>query len=150
MIDVLQIKKIREETNAGIADIKEALEEAGGHEKKAKEILTEKGLAKAAKKASRETKAGVVGSYIHATQTSGAIVILSCETDFVARHEEFNKLAHEIAMQICAMNPKNEKELLGQFWIKDESKTIDALIKESIVKFGENIKIEEFKRLAIK
>ncbi len=150
MIDVLQIKKIREATNAGIADIKEALEEARGNEKKAKEILTEKGLAKAAKKASRETKAGIVGSYIHATQTSGAIVILSCETDFVARNDEFGKLAHEIALQICAMSPKNDKELLAQPWIKDEKKTIDGLIKESIVKFGENIKIEEFKRLAIK
>ncbi|MFH0864491.1 MAG: translation elongation factor Ts [Candidatus Gottesmanbacteria bacterium] len=150
MINVDQIKKLREQTGAGIADIKEALEEAKGDEKKALEILKKKGLDKAAKKASRETAAGVVESYIHANKESGAMVVLTCETDFVARNEEFQKLAHEIAMQVCAMNPKDTKELLSQPWIRDEKQTIADIIKSHIAKFGENIKIKEIRKFAIK
>ncbi len=148
-INISQIKKLREETGAGIADIKQALEEAGGKEKKAKELLRKKGLDKASKKSNRETKAGIVESYIHTNKTSGAIIVLTCETDFVARNEEFQKLAHELVMQICALDPQNEKELLKEPWIRDESKTINDLIKEHIAKFGENIKIEDFKRFQV-
>ncbi len=149
MIDVNQIKKLREETEAGIADIKEALEEAKGNEKKAKDILHLKGLDKAGKKAQRETKAGVVETYVHADKGSGAVVVLTCETDFVARNEDFQKLAHELAMQVVAMNPKNEKELLSQPWIRDEKQTIEDLVKSHIAKFGENIKIENFQRFEV-
>ncbi len=149
MINVDQIKKLRNETGAGIADIKEALEEAKGEEKKAKEILHLRGLDKAGKKSERETKAGVVESYIHADKGSGAVVVLACETDFVSRNEEFQKLAHELAMQVVAMNPKNEKELLGQSWIRDEKETIGDLIKSHIAKFGENIKIEDFQKFEV-
>ncbi len=150
MINVDQIKKLREETEAGIADIKEALEEAKGEEKKAKDILHQKGLDKAGKKSQRETKAGVVETYVHADKGSGAVVVLTCETDFVARNEDFQKLAHELAMQVVAMNPKNEKELLSQPWIRDEKQTIEDLVKSHIAKYGENIKIKEFKRFEVK
>lgn len=150
MIDVNLIKKLRVETAAGIADIRKALEDAKGNEKKAKELLKKCGLDKANKKAGRETNAGLVESYIHANCGSGATIVLTCETDFVARNEDFKNLAHEIAMQVCAMNPKDVKELLSQSWIKDESKTIRELIDSHIAKFGENIKIKEIKRLAIR
>ncbi len=150
MINVDQIKKIREETGAGIADIRESLEEAKGDEKKAKEILKQKGLDKAAKKSDRKTGAGLVESYIHANKESGGVVVLSCETDFVARNEEFQKLAHELAMQVCAMDPKDVKSFLAQPWIRDEKQKIEDLVKEGIAKFGENIKIEEIKRFTVK
>ena len=149
MIDLKLLKKLREETSAGISDIKSALEESQGNEKLAKEILHKKGLDKAAKKADRETSAGVVESYVHSNKGSGAMVVLTCETDFVSQNEEFIKLAHEIAMQVTAMDPKDIKALLAMPWIKDEKQTIDNLIKSYIAKFGENIKIKEIKRCSI-
>lgn len=149
MININLLKKLREETSAAISDIKSALEESKGNEKLAKEILHKKGLDKASKKADRETANGVVESYVHNNKNSGAMVVLTCETDFVARNEEFINLAHEIAMQVCAMNPKNVSELLKQDWIKDQSQTIENLIKSKIAKFGENIKIKEIKRCSI-
>jgi elongation factor Ts len=144
-----QIKKLRTQTGAGIMEIRKALEKSGGDPKKAMEILRKQGLMKAAKKAGRKTKAGIVETYIHATRTSGATVVLTSETDFVARTEEFKNLAHEIAMQVCAMNPRDTKELLVQPWIRDETKTIADLISENIAKFGENIKIADFKRFEV-
>lgn len=144
-----QVKKLREKTGAPIIECRNALRQAQGSEKKAIEILRKKGLERAAKKKERETKAGVVASYIHADKTKGATVILSTETDFVARNSDFQKLAYEIAMQVTAMDPKDIKDLSKQNWIRDEKKTIQELIDESIAKFGENIKVEEFKRFSI-
>lgn len=144
-----QIKKLRQKTGAPIMECREALRRAQGELDKASEILRKKGLERAEKKAGRKTKAGIVETYIHATKTSCATVALSSETDFVAKNPEFRELAHEIAMQITAMDPKGEKELLAQPWIKDESKTIGDLIKEKIARFGENIKIEDFKRFEV-
>lgn len=143
MINLDLLKKLRLETSAGIADVRMALEEAKGDEKRAKEILHKRGLDKAAKKSDRQTSAGVVESYIHSDKNSGATVVLKCETDFVSRNEEFIKLAHEIAMQVCAMMPKDIEELLKQPWIKDQGLTIEDLLKSAIAKFGENIKIKE-------
>lgn len=148
-ISIDQIKKLREETGAGVMEIKRALEEASGDAQKAKETLRKYGLVKADKKAGRATQAGIVEAYIHATKTGGATVVLTCETDFVARTEEFQNLAHELAMQICAMNPRSVEELLVQPWIRDESRTIEDLIKEHIGRFGENIKVQEFKRFEV-
>lgn len=149
MIDINLLKKLREETQAGIADIKEALTISKGNEKLAKEILHKKGLDKATKKFNRETSSGVVESYVHSNKTSGAMVVLLCESDFVARNQEFQKLAHEISMQVTAMDPKNVKSLLLMSWIKDEKITIGDLVKSHIAKFGENIKIKEIKRCSI-
>ncbi len=144
-----EVKKLREKTGAPIIECRNALNSAKGDQKKAVEILKKKGLEKAVKKKTRETKAGVVISYIHADKTKGAVVVLSTETDFVARNPDFQKLAHEIAMQVTAMEPKDTKELLKQNWIRDDQKTIQDLIDENIAKFGENIKIEEFKRFSV-
>lgn len=148
-ISAQQIKDLREQTQAGFADCKNALDEANGDMKVATEILRKKGFEKAAKKSDRETGQGLVEAYVHQTGKVGVLVSLLCETDFVARTDEFKKLAHEIAMQIAAMNPKDTKSLLEQEYIRDGSKTIDDLIKETIAKLGENIQLGDFKRSEI-
>ena len=144
-----QIKDLREKTQAGFADCKNALEEAKGDMKKAEEILRKKGFEKAAKKSDRETGQGLVESYVHQTGRVGVLVSLLCETDFVARTDEFKSLAHEVAMQVAAMNPKDTTALLKQEYIRDGSKTISDLVAETIAKLGENIKIGDFKRSEI-
>ena len=146
MADIDQIKKLREETSASIADCRQALDESNGDYKKALAWLKKRGIEKADKKAGRETKAGIVDTYIHHTLTSGATVALTCETDFVARTPEFKNLAHEITQQITATNPDSIQALLDSLWIRDEKKRISDLIKENIAKLGENIEVKEFKR----
>lgn len=101
-----KIKTLREKTGAGVVDVKKALEEAGGDEQKAVEILRAKGHSKALKKADREAKEGVVASYIHSNKKIGVLIQLYCETDFVARNSEFQELAKDIAMHIAAINPQ--------------------------------------------
>lgn len=144
-----QIRKLKEETGAPIIRVKKVLEEVKGDTKEAFRILQKEGFEKAASKEGRETNAGVVETYIHATKSSGATVVLASETDFVSRTPEFGNLAHEIAMQTCAMNPKSKEELLAQPYIRDESKTIGQLIKEHISRFGENIVLVDFKRFEV-
>lgn len=148
-ITLADITKLREETRAGIMDCKKALLQVHGDFSKAKEILKKQGLVTAAKKADRATRAGLIEAYIHAAGSVGVLVKLECETDFVARNEEFKKLAHEIALQIAGMNPKDVLTLLAQDYIRDPEKKIEDLVKETIAKVGENIKISEFARLAI-
>src|SRR4030042_2442543 len=104
-----KIKTLREKTGAGVVDVKKALEEAGGDEQKAVEILRANGHSKAIKKAGREAKEGVIAGYIHSKKKIGVLVQLYCETDFVARNSEFQELAKDIAMHIAAMNPRFAK-----------------------------------------
>lgn len=144
-----QIKQLREETNVSVMECKNALEEAGGDMKKALEILKEKGKAKALKKAGREAKQGLVEAYIHNNGKIGVVLELNCETDFVARNEDFKALAHDIAMHIAAIAPKDKEELLQQPFIKDEKQKIEDLLNGAIAKLGENIRIGEFSRLEI-
>lgn len=148
-ISIDQIKKLRNETGAPIHEIKKALDEANGNETKAREILKKSGFERAAKKAERETKAGRAFSYIHHSGTVGAVIVLLCETDFVARTDEFQNLGREIAMQVASMNPKDVEELLTQDYIRDSGKIIETLIKEVIAKTGENIQIKNFQRLEV-
>lgn len=105
-ISISQIKKLREETNAPLMQCRKALEETGGDFAKAKVILRKKGAEVLQKRAGKETKEGVIASYVHFDNKSGALVEVTCETDFVAKNEEFKKLASEIAMQVTASNPK--------------------------------------------
>lgn len=147
-ISVDEIKKLRQETGAGIADCREALEEANGDMEKAKEVLKKKGLDKASSKGDREVKAGLVEVYSHAGKV-GVMVELLCETDFVAKTEDFKNLAHEISLQIASMNPESVEELTKQEYIRDNSQTIDDLIKGVIGKVGENIQIGRFERIAL-
>jgi len=105
-ITAQMVKELREETGVSMMQCKNALTESGGDQEKAKEILRKKGIAKAEGRSGRDTEEGYVATYIHTTGKLGAIVALSCETDFVARNEDFRALANEIAMQVAAMNPK--------------------------------------------
>lgn len=143
-----EIKQLREETQASIADCRKALEESKDY-KDAIGWLRKHGIEKAEKKAERKTGAGLVESYIHQNGKVGVLVSVLCETDFVARTDEFKNLAHEVAMQIAAMTPKNVETLLKQEYIRDNGRTIQDLIKEMIAKVGENIVIKEFQRFEI-
>ena len=100
----------------------------------------------AEKKSSREVKEGVVASYIHATKKLGSMVEVLCETDFVAHSDPVKELIHNLVMHIAAMNPETVDELLKQPFVKDESRTIDGLIKQVIAKTGENMRVERFAR----
>ena len=157
-ITVGDIKKLRELTGSGILDCRTALEEADGDSTKAQAILREKGLASAAKKATRIAAEGVVESYIHNGNRVGVLLELNCETDFVARTDEFRSLAHDIAMHVAAMDPEtvsakdgedSETSLLNQPFVKDPSKTIQDLVNDSIAKLGENVQIRRFTRFAL-
>ncbi len=188
------VKELREKTGAGVGDCRKALIEAGGNIEKAIDYLREKGIASAAKKSSRTAKEGRIYSYIHTNGKVGAMVEINCETDFVARTDEFENLLKDIAMQIAAMSPlyvkredipqevlDKEREiykaqlkdsgkpenivdkivegkiekyykdvcLLEQAYIKDDSKTVDTIIKEKIAKLGENIIVKRFARFVV-
>ena len=145
-----QIKQLRLKTKAGVLDCRQALEESGGDLAKAEKWLREKGIEAASKKEGRETKHGLVGAYSHHDGTKASLVALACETDFVARTQEFKTLVQEIAMQVTAMTPKDVKALLKQPWIRDESRTIADLLKEMTAKTGENIVLKDFKRVDLK
>ena len=149
MVDIDTLKKLRIETGISIAQCREALEATNSNYEKAKEWLKKQGLEKAEKKSDRETSQGLVESYIHLNGKVGSMVVMLCETDFVARTEDFKHLIHEVAMQVAAMNPKDVDTLLKQEYIRDGSVTINDLIKQTVAKLGENIVVKEFKRLEI-
>ncbi len=164
MVTVDSIRALREETGAGVMDCKRALEAAEGDVARAQDILRQEGIASAAKKSSRETNDGVVESYIHSGGRIGVLVEVNCETDFVARTPEFRELAHNLAMQVAAMDPQHVDEadlpegaevnpqedcLLQQAFIRDPSKTIEDLLKETVGKLGENIRVRRFTRFAL-
>lgn len=144
-----KIKELRQLTGAGIMDAKKAIEEADGDMKKAQEIITAKGLARAESKSEREVNSGKVYCYTHGGGSAAAMVEVACETDFVAKTPEFDALCKEIAMQIVSMNPKDTEELLGMAYIRDSSKTMDQLIKELSGKTGENIRVTRFARFKL-
>lgn len=159
-----QIKTLRKLTGAGIMDCKRALEQASGNLDEAQIVLREKGLSSAEKKASRITEEGLVESYIHSGGRLGAIIEVNCETDFVARTPEFKTLAHDLAMQVAAMAPSyvdstdipedveaspQEVSLLQQPFIKDQTMTVQDILKETISKMGENVKVRRFTRFSL-
>jgi elongation factor Ts len=139
-IDTKDVQRLREETGAGVMDCKRALEQAKNDLERAKTILREKGFERQKEKAGRIATQGVVAAYVHAAK-QGALVELNTETDFVARNEEFRKLAHEIAMHVAGMGTENVDELLDQAYIRDQSKTIRELVTELAAKTGENVQI---------
>lgn len=190
-ISATAVKELRAKTGAGIMDCKEALKENEGDIGQAADWLRQKGISKAEKKSSRETSEGRIGSYIHMGGRVGVLVEINCETDFVAKTDEFNNLVSDVAMQIAAMSPtyvsreevpqevidneiagykaaaieegkpENIAEkiahgkvdkyfksqcLLEQDFIKDDKKTIEDVLKETIAKTGENMRIKRFSR----
>lgn len=142
------IKKLRQDSGAGIADCKEALAKSGGDLEKAKDYLKKKGFEKGASKAMREVRSGIVDVYSHNGKV-GVLVEVLCETDFVARTGDFKLLAHELSLQIASMNPSSVEELLKQVYIRETDMTIDQLIKSVSGKLGENIQIGRFERIAL-
>lgn len=142
------IQKLRDATDAGVMECKKAFEEAKGDFDAAVKLLIERGIAKSAKRADRETGAGVIESYVHNGRI-GVILDLRAETDFVVHSDPFRFLAHELVMQIAAGAPENVEELLAQPYIKDESKPVEHLLKETVAKVGENIRVNKFYRLQI-
>ncbi|MCS6883198.1 MAG: translation elongation factor Ts [Oscillochloridaceae bacterium] len=171
-VSIELVKELRERTGAGIKECKDILEQTGGDLKKAIEILRERGIEAAAKKAAREAREGLIGVYVHYGARVAGLVELNCETDFVARTEDFVTLANNLAQHIVALNPRyisadevtdeavvesglprekfiEESVLLQQPFIKDPSKTIEELIKETIAKLGENIVVRRFVRYEV-
>lgn len=148
------IKELREETGLSFAQIKKALDEASGDKDKARTILSQYSAAQAEKKSDREVAAGAVSAYIHTNGTTGVLLELGCETDFVAKNEEFVALAKDLAMHVCAMAPETvegeeETALLKQAFIKNPELTVEGRIQAAIQKFGENIKVVKFTRYSI-
>lgn len=155
------VKRLRDETGAGMLDCKKALEEANGDFDKAKEILKQKGFEAAAKRAERETAQGLIYSYIHHNDQLGVLLEINCETDFVARTDDFRDLAKKIAIHIAGAAPlyvskedipngdradPKEVALLEQPYVQDESVTIGEMIAEATGKTGENIRVRRFAR----
>ncbi len=163
-VSTTAVKELREKTGAGVMDCKRALVEAGGDDDKAKEILRQQGLARAERKAGRVAAQGVVEAYIHAGGRIGTLVELNCESDFVARTDDFRNLAHDLAMQVAATAPRYLREeevpadakvdpkeacLLLQPVIKDPAVTIQDLLRNAIAKLGENIVVRRFVRFEL-
>ena len=149
MKDIKKIKELRDDTGAGVMEAKEMLEKHDGDIKKAKEELMKKASAKAAKKADRVAGDGLVYSYIHNKGKVGSMLLMACETDFVAKTDDFQKLCKEIAMQICTDEYKDVDEILKSPYMRDESKTIQDLINETLAKVGEKIELKKFIKYTI-
>lgn len=148
-IDMEKIKKLREETGAGILEVKKMLEEVGGDFDKAKEELMKKAISKAEKKSGRIAEDGLVSSYIHNSGKVGSLVLLACETDFVAKTDDFKNLCKEVAMQVCTEDYEDLEGLLGSEYIRDPSKKIIDLVNETTAKVGEKIEIRKFTKFAV-
>ena len=166
-ISASQVKELRQSTGIGIMEAKEVLIEANGDINTAHDILKERGQKFAAKKADRQAEEGVVGVYLHNNKKIAAMIEVFCETDFVAKNEDFIDFAQDLAMQVAAMEPivvniedlkkdedlgdrkKEDVCLMTQKFFKDESKTMQDLTQEMIAKLGENIRIGDFIRYKI-
>lgn len=174
-ITAQMVKELRERTGAGVMDAKRALEAADGDMERAALLLREQGLARAAKKAGRETSQGLVDAYIHGGGRIGALIEVNCETDFVARTQEFRDLVHDLALQVAATAPRyvtpedipaeeldagvqetgsrekfiEQVALMAQPFIKDPSRSVEEVVKEAIARLGENIRVRRFARFEL-
>jgi len=144
-----QIKSLRDKLGAGIMDVKKALEEARGDEKKATKILKKKGLERLKKRSSKAANEGQVFSYVHAGGKIASLIKIVSETDFVSSSSEFQKLGSELAMQVASMNPKDVKTLLTQAYIRDSKKKVKDLVEEVAVKVKEKVEVTKIVRLSI-
>ena len=145
-MDIKKLKTLREETGISLALCKKALEETGQDLEKAKKLLQQWGAQLLLKKAGNATSEGAIFSYVHHNKKIAALVEIVCQTDFVSKNEEFQKLGQEIAMQVASIPAQNIEELINQEYIRDPSKKITDLLNEAALKFGENIKITRFLR----
>ncbi len=146
MLDYEKLKKLRTETGVSFSLCKKALEETNNDMDASKKKLQEWGAKAASKKADRETGQGGIFSYVHHNKKIAALLELQTETDFVSGNDEFQKLGLELAMQIASVPAQTPEEFVKQPYIRDPGKTIDELIKDAILKFGENIRVSRFVR----
>ena len=144
------VKELRDKTGVSVTECKKALQASGGDMGKALEILRARSLEVAAKKQDRTLGAGIVVSYVHPGSQVGAMVLLSCETDFVAKNEEFVALGRDIAMHAAALHPADVAELLKQPFIKNDSTTVAGLLLEATQKFGERIGVGAIEVLSVR
>lgn len=149
-VDVEKIKKLREQTGAGVMDVKRVLEETSGDLEKSEKILMDRGLAKIEKRADKFAGEGLVFSYIHSGAKVGSLLMLGCETDFVAKTEEFQKLGKEVAMQVATEDYADVKSLMDAEYVRDAGKKISDLIGAAVAKLGEKIEIRAFARYSIR
>lgn len=149
MVSASQIKELRDQTGISMSQCKQALEQAGGDLPKALEILRSQGAAIASSKAGRNLGAGRLGSYFHTTGTIGVMVEVACETDFVGKTADFQKLADDLAMHIAGFNPADVAELLAQPHLKDSARTVTQVVNDAIQKLGERIEIVRFARFQV-
>ena len=143
-LNVKDIKNLREETGAGVLEVKQALENSLGDYAKAKEELMKKVGSKAAKKSDRVTKDGLIFAYLHAGGRVGTLIYMACETDFVAKTADFQKLCKEVAMQAATGDYNSVEELLNDEYIREPSKKISDLLNETTAKVGEKIELKKF------
>ena len=163
-ITITTVKELRDQSGAGIMSCRNALLDAEGDIEKALNILRQQSLLQVEKKATRATTQGIVEAYVHAGNHIGAMVEVNCETDFVARTDEFKELAHNLAMQVAALSPQfvTKEEipndtivehqvacLLLQPYIKDTTNTVQDIINGTIAKVGENIQVKRFARFEL-
>lgn len=146
MLDIKKLKALREETGVSFSLCKKALEETKNNINEAKKLLSKWGAEKVMEKSTKQTMEGAIFSYVHHNKKIASLVELLCETDFVAKNQDFQKLGTELAMQIASIPASSDKELLTQEYIRDPSQKIADLLKSAILKFGENIKIGKFLR----
>ena len=149
MYDIKKLKQLREETEISFSLCKKALEESKNDIEAAKKLLNKWGIAKAKDKSGRNTETGIIFSYVHHNKKVASLVQLACETDFVSGNKDFQLLGQELAMQIASFRAETVEELLAQEYIRDPSKKISDLIKEAVLKFGENIKLVKFVRWSV-
>jgi elongation factor Ts len=147
-VSIEDIRRLRELTGVGITDAKQALQAAGGDFDKALSEMRKKGLTKAEKRGEREARAGLIGSYVHDGRI-GVLVEVNCETDFVAKTDEFKELVKDLTLHIAASDPQDVTELLEQEFIKNPAETVGGLVKEANARLGENIVVRRFNRLAL-
>ena len=146
MITASQVKELREKTNAGMMDCKKVLTETDGDMEKAIELLRERGILKAAKKASRIAAEGLVDAYVSEDAKIGAVVEVNAETDFVSQNDEFKKFVADVTKQVALNNPKDVESLLAEKFISDSEKTVQDALVDKIATIGENISIRRFNR----
>lgn len=147
-VDIAEVKRLKDLTGVGLTDAKKALEEAGGDFDKALAAMRAKGLTKAEKRSEREARAGLIGSYSHDGRI-GVVVEVNCETDFVAKTDEFKALVKDLCLHIAASEPADTTELLKQPFVKDPAQTVGDYVKDHVARLGENIVVKRFSRLAL-
>ncbi len=140
-LDYAKLKELREKTGVSFSLCKKALEESNNNMAEAEKLLSKWGIEKAEKKAEREASEGGIFTYVHHNKRIGTLLELRCETDFVSGNEDFQKLGQDLAMQLATVKTDEVDSFVTEMFMRDTSKTVEAVIKEAILKFGENIKI---------